>query len=497
MKKMTVYIFTIMLMLFASAYTSSAGWHHYLTVNNGSGDGYYRKNDTAHISASPAPAGKVFYRWNGTKVNRLGDRYSPNTVYSMPNWNATLTATYISLPRLNVVHGSGDGLYSENDTILIVADPPPPDKLFNQWVGSDAGRLTDRHAESTMFSMPPSSTTLTASYIDDPSASPNDGMQKVFSIVAVGVYAGKAQTVEIGNIRNMTWAQFALWSNNNRGIYFTSGEDFYGAIHANTPLYFSGSPEFFGNVTSAATGYGGSTNGCIFHKGFEFPVAPDSIAEIDFDDLKNKAAVVLEGQTTITLSGKNMIVSNSRAGLNNTTQPIPHNGVIYIKNSTTGSSSTRSGDVSIKGEMDDRVTIVTDRDINIVSHLTYTDDPTTNPVSRNALGLISRRDVVVKQSCPDNLKIFAHIIASGASTTSHADGSFGVESYNSGSPRGHIYLYGGIAQDYRGAVGTFNSSGPASGYAKHYVYDTRFANNPPPEYPPLSNKLTNGIWRNR
>jgi len=191
-----------------------------------------------------------------------------------------------------------------------------------------------------------------------------------------------------------------------------------------------------------------------------------------------------------------MVVSNSQMGWNSHTSSIPEEGVIYIETGT-GGGSEKYGDVSVSGTVDGRVTIVTDRDINITDNLTYADDSKTNSLSDDALGLISKRDIVVKPSCPNNVKIYAHMIATGNLTSSETDGSFGVENYSSGSPRGTLTVHGGIVQDYRGAVGTFNPSTgqTVTGYEKNYTYDTRFASNPPPEYPPLSNALQFGTWR--
>lgn len=53
--------------------------------------------------------------------------------------------------------------------------------------------------------------------------------------------------------------------------------------------------------------------------------------------------------------------------------------------------------------------------------------------------------------------------------------SFAVNNYFLGNPEGVLDIYGTIAQDWRGAVGTFNSgSGQlVSGYSKYYLWDSR------------------------
>ena len=495
MNRLNRYITLLLTVVWLPAFAAQAANRYQLMVNHGSGDGRYLYADTVSLIADQPPTGKIFKEWTGTYAWRLTDKDSSSTTFSMPADSTALTATYEDLPYLTVDFGSGDGYFAEDTIVTIVANTPPEGKLFKEWVGSQPARITDTKASLTTFRMTPANTTITATYEDDGNP---PVFQNNFSVVATGVNNGQIHTIYIENIRQRSWAQYALWSNNNRHIYFKGGEKFYGAVHANTRLYFWGNPEFFGEVTSAADTFGGSTNNVVFHLGFEYPVEQQSLSDIDFDELKSKAAVIFEGETTITLQGTNMVISNSRAGLVNTVTNIPHNSVIYIEDATTGLPDTRSGNVDIKGNLHERLTIATDGDINITDHLQYVDNPLTNSASLDALGLISKRDVVVKPSCPDNVKIEAHILATGQATTTPYDGSFGVENYYQGPKRGSIYLLGGIAQDYRGAVGTFNRwTGTGTGYDKNYTYDMRFAINPPPEYPPLTNKLIPGLWRDR
>lgn len=321
--------------------------------------------------------------------------------------------------------------------------------------------------------------------------------QKQYSIVSSGSVRGQTRTVIIEGTRRKTWADFALWSNNNRAIYFKSGEKFYGRVHANTQLYFSGDPEFFEKVTSAYNGYGGSTNRVIFHKGFIKPVATDTMADVDFNSLRNSATMIFTGTTYIAFSGTNMLISNSRMGWSSYETNIPPYCVVYVASASSGSE--RYGDAYVAGVLDGRVSIVTERDILITNHIVYAIDPKTNSASDDALGLISARDVVVTTSCPSNLFIYAHIMATGKATPSSSDGSFGVQNYYSRPPSGFLNVHGGIVQDYRGAVGTFNpSTGQlVSGYEKNYTFDERFRTDPPPEYPPLGNELIFGSWRDR
>jgi hypothetical protein len=68
--------------------------------------------------------------------------------------------------------------------------------------------------------------------------------------------------------------------------------------------------------------------------------------------------------------------------------------------------------------------------------------------------------------------IYAAILA-----TTH---SFVVDNYNCGKKLGSLHLYGALAQNYRGIVGT--GGGTGTGYLKDYKYDERLAVDEPPYF---------------
>jgi len=335
---------------------------------------------------------------------------------------------------------------------------------------------------------------ITATYMpgstNSGSAPPAGSQTKTYAIVSVGTSRGQGRMVIVTGMRRKTWAQYALWSDYNGQIYFKSGEKFYGLVHSNSKLWFSGDPEFFERVTSADSTYGGSTNQCIFRKGFILGAPTNSMAYVTFASMLSKADLVLTGRTDITFNGTDLLINCPDSGWTNRTYALPGDVVIAV------CTNASSRDVAVGGVLDGRVTIVSERDILITNHVTYASDPATNPASDDALGLIANRDVVVKPSCPNDLKLYAHIMATGNLTPSDDnDGSFGVENYGSGSPRGKLNLWGGIVQNKRGAVGTFSGDTLLTGYDKNYRYDTRFTENPPPEYPPLLDEISFDKWR--
>lgn len=321
-----------------------------------------------------------------------------------------------------------------------------------------------------------------------------------FSIISVASVRGRSKVILRETVKQKTWAKYALWMSRNNGIYFKAGEKFYGPVHSNERLTFQGDPEFFDEVTSASTNYSGSTNACIFHKGFQLGASNQTMQSISFSNLQDKATMQLEGQTYFTFSGANLLITNIRNGWSNQPCETATNGLIYVKTSVSGAASTRPADVYVRGTLDGRITLVAERDVLITDHIYYAVDSKTNVASDDALGMIAKRDISVTTNAPNNLNIYAHMIATGLYDTNDVTcGSFGVINYGSGAPRGTLMVHGGIVQNDRGAVGTFNSGTGQllTGYNKNYTYDTRFQTDPPPDYPALTDQLLFGVWREK
>jgi hypothetical protein len=73
----------------------------------------------------------------------------------------------------------------------------------------------------------------------------------------------------------------------------------------------------------------------------------------------------------------------------------------------------------------------------------------------------------------ENIYVYAAILS-----TKH---SFTVDNYNCGNELGKLNVYGAIAQNFRGIVGT-GGSGGGTGYIKNYNYDERLAADEPPYF---------------
>ena len=85
--------------------------------------------------------------------------------------------------------------------------------------------------------------------------------------------------------------------------------------------------------------------------------------------------------------------------------------------------------------------------------------------------------VRVGSLAPGDVHLEMFVMATGAS------GSFAVDGYAAGAPRGGLYLRGGCSEQYNGAFGTIDSNGYlAHGYTRFFSYDRRGWI--PPYWPP-------------
>jgi hypothetical protein len=337
--------------------------------------------------------------------------------------------------------------------------------------------------------------------------------RRVYSVVATGVVNYVSRVVRLSRVYLPTWAKYALWMDQNGEIYFIPGEEFYGHVHSNSKLWFScyggAGPHFWAECTSGASTYGGTTNYCIFARGFELNAEEGEMADVDFEtgtySLKGLASgaagigvvngLVLQGHTWIRLTNDTMRIYNARRNPANFNWAVGDDQIVYVDRATTGPSTNRQAMVYLQGGvLRGRLTIVAEDDIQIQNHIRYYTNPeTTTNLSNDSLGLIAKDDVLVATTAPNNLQIFAAILATGQYAPSD-HGSFGVINYDTGPTRGRLHVFGSIVQDVRGAVGTFDNNGPRTGYYKDYRFDTRFVTNAPPYYPVLEDQVGYTGW---
>jgi hypothetical protein len=297
-------------------------------------------------------------------------------------------------------------------------------------------------------------------------------------------------------------------------IQFADGDAINGPLHTNDDILICGQPTFGRRDKEDTIEVSGSgwRNGCDSRppdmKGIWKPYAPVLTAPPSSTKLREIAdpAYRFAGRTTIVLAGQSMVVTNTAAGMNRTTVPLPANGVVYVDNSTAtgcsvlayqaldpyGAEATARdpraldgcADVELSGSYSRDLTIASAKDIVIVGDVTKSDG------EEPLLGLIANNFVRVRHpvtrsasdpsSCTNatgtmqNVRIDAAILA--------LNHSFTVDNYYCGAPLGRLTVNGTIAQKYRGPVGRGSGTSRANGYLKDYWYNDRLRLREPPHF---------------
>ena len=188
----------------------------------------------------------------------------------------------------------------------------------------------------------------------------------------------------------------------------------------------------------------------------------------------------LLGDTTIVLnSNGTMTVTNSDKHWTNHNMALPANGALFVD-----SKNGTGGNLTLSGTLKGSLTVGAKLNVNIPSDITYSNDPRLHPASTDVLGIIAEGNVVISSSASNNLEVDASIMALNT--------SFMLQNWDQGSPKGTLTVYGGIIQDQRGPVGTFNGSTgqKLTGYSKNYSYDQRLLDTPPPFFPTTGDYVT-------
>ncbi|HZL54312.1 MAG TPA: hypothetical protein VFC22_01675, partial [Solirubrobacteraceae bacterium] len=313
-------------------------------------------------------------------------------------------------------------------------------------------------------------------------------------------------------------------------INFITGDAINGPLHSEDWLSICGTPVLgrTSNDRIEAPGYTNESGGCsnsprmlgtYNNKAPSITPPPDN-SELLQVTQTSPVNYHFTGSTKIVLddtilNANTMTVTN--ANLNSGSPTVlqwPSNGVVYVSTASAGctvtytpfdtdyTDDTNCGNVYISGAYSQSLTVASDNDVIIKGSITTPVDSNGVPTTNALLGLIANDFVRVyhpvsgtrgntQGDCNGtgsvnvtngagslyNPKIYAAILA--------VNHSFIVDNYDCGgeSPAlGTLYVYGAIAQLFRGPVGTGGSGGASSGYTKSYNYDDRLANEEPPYF---------------
>ncbi|HSW56138.1 MAG TPA: hypothetical protein VLH59_13720 [Ignavibacteriaceae bacterium] len=310
-------------------------------------------------------------------------------------------------------------------------------------------------------------------------------------ITSRGTFYGKSSEIKL-RIAPSNFSEYAYYSTYERAsststgtIWWTGKDTVWGPFHTQDKLSCALHPSFLGKHTSHKGAIQYKTNKTtdspvitgIYEAGKNLEIPPQAVENLEAaaDDNGYK----FHDQDTVylvfdrdTLRYKYSYSSNFTALYLPSAAP---NGLIYAKDCVVrlqgvvkgrytlgcSSSSTSTG----KG------TVWLDDDI------VYETNPQVDPNSTDLFGIVAENYVWITENAANKNSINIQ-----ASVFSEQWG-FGAYNYNGRPVSGDINLLGGIQQNYRQPVGTFDSNGIKSGFTKQYRYDWRLAFMSPPFYP--------------
>lgn len=334
-------------------------------------------------------------------------------------------------------------------------------------------------------------------------AIPGNPAIRRYKLVSTGT-VGNTTRVLTNYVQTDNYARYIWFTDretyNGINVWFWNQDYLNGPTHTNRHFNIAGNPVFAGEVRSVDDYIRYFNNGNNinlsatsnppydnpdFQAGMTFGAESTNMPSqaLNLRSAASSGGLWLRGNTTIVLNANGtMNVTNSDKGWNNRNMALPANGALFVD--CLGRNCRDGGSLTISGTLSGRLTVGAARDVSIPSSIVYANDPRVNPSSTDTLGLIAEQDVVILDHASTNLEIDASVM--GLNT------SFMLENWWVGPPKGTLTVYGGIIQDERGPVGTFNgqTGQKVSGYSKNYSYDARLLNNPPPFYPTTGDYIT-------
>lgn len=296
-------------------------------------------------------------------------------------------------------------------------------------------------------------------------------------ITAIATFQSAVETVQV-LLQPSSFSKFAYYSQIEGNISWISGDTVWGPFHTEDYMQISGSPVFYGKVTTKK-GTSPTKSSAKFYGGYQSGVSvplPTGFSQVSTAATAN-GKVISSGDLYIQFVKDSIYWKTSSSGsyTHASLSTYAPNGVIYVA----------SGNIHVLGTLKGQVTIcangssgsTTKGNVYLDDNVQYNTDPRTTPTSTDMLGIVAENDIIVTDNTVNRADIT--IQASMFSMT----GGFTAEDYDTRPVSGTIYEYGGICQYQRGAVGQFSGSKITSGFYKNYTYDNRLLVSFPPAFP--------------
>ncbi|MCL5774549.1 MAG: hypothetical protein M1536_09295 [Firmicutes bacterium] len=398
------------------------------------------------IAPDPGNNNDIVQIYYITSVARLNNRPGTNhTVYAIVD-TSTSFAKYLYFSDQEIMAGSGThNVFNMGDQL----NGPvfSNDQFYINW--------TNYQGNPPIFQTKLDSARTSINYIPD--APQNEsGYKKIFKNGSQGFELGVGKiTFPPPNNAQITAALGGMQTPTSQGVYLpNNGSSVSGGI------YVMGDLE---NLNFKVDGNGNQT--------------------IEFYQEEEHGHATRKTTVTLNPASNTTTIQYNWKGQTATYQGII-NGVIFTNGDV--------GVASVGGTIGSRLTLVTppNNEVEIKGHIRYKDDPRTNPNATNVLGIVSG-NIIIDDNAPANLEVDAVMLAGNPS----GNGSFYYGNWDRRGPKGNLTIFGGLATQQSGPVGTYNPDGSViTGYKKIYNYDTRLSLFPPPYYP-TTGKLRIRFWK--
>jgi hypothetical protein len=319
-----------------------------------------------------------------------------------------------------------------------------------------------------------------------------DAFKNIRQIYSIGIFNHDTSRVKV-TFAPSKFSKFAYYSVSEGGnIWWTQKDTVWGPFHTQGDLLAFQKPSFYGKATfKGKIQYytNQKTDAPYFHGGFEQGVdlpmpadgvtaliAPAKSGGLYFDGTKKVGGKKLS-DVYMSFQGDYLLYRYTSSGAYTDTAYLPTaapNGIILMDKGNIHMQGTVSGAYTVGCTGSSSTgTVYLDDDI------VYQHNPKTDPTCTDMLGIVTQNKCLITDNTANS-----HDININASIYVQ-DNGFGAENYDTRSVDGNINLVGGIIQNTRQAVGTFNGSTGKylSGFAKQYRYDDRFLVASPPFFP--------------
>lgn len=292
-----------------------------------------------------------------------------------------------------------------------------------------------------------------------------------------------------------------------------------GDIHTNKKLQIFYPDAYFEDFASAHEGFqylcGGSQEATTFAGGSNS--ASDVIQMPDINDIQNikpnatgpYLVASTHDNVSVIFSGDQVRIAARRIATGETEVlhdgDLPSGGVIYAENSI----------VELEGDLDGRITVVSEGNVNITDSLRYVDAdgdaarlnpdspdnylPNPDYEGSSALGVIGNGPVLYDPGIPDTFELHAAVFSSSGNVglpglTFTSNGAY-VSRYDSSFQKQNLNVLGVTIADKRFVGTVVNSSGTVlSGFQDGSIeYDRSLLNRPPPHFLAVERPLFKGI----